>query len=150
VFSGLRQPTNGNNPTAHNAPLISGKLQYQFFDPDAKGYVYSGMTYGKRKLLGVSAGFQFQKGDDLTTALGTTTLNAYSAISAGILGAWPLAGEKDPKGGDEIAFAAEFYRYDGGVPTDPADTSRGTFLTGVTCAAGTTCAAIPKQNDVNV
>src|SRR5262249_53305072 len=33
VFSGLRQPTNGNNPTAHNAPLISGKLQYQFFDP---------------------------------------------------------------------------------------------------------------------
>ncbi len=132
IGSGLRQPAHDTVPLAHNAPRVTGHVQYQILDLDAKGYVYSGMTYGKRKLLGVSAGFDWQKGDDI----GTGTTNSYYGISAGVFGAYPLAGDPSPKGGDEIAYEAEFYRYDGGVPS-PGGTGSATF-------------AIPKQNDFNV
>jgi hypothetical protein len=146
VGSGLRQPAHDTAPIAHNAPRITAHVQYQFMDPDYKGYVYSGMTYGKKKLLGISAGFDFQKGDDI----GSTTTNPYYAISAGVFGAWPLGGDANPKGGDELAFEAEYYRYDGGVPFPADATKLPTFLAGLTCTAGLSCAAIPKQNDFNV
>jgi len=123
TFSGLRQGPNGDNPPAHNAPRVTGHLQYQFFDTE-KGYVYSGYNFGKKKLVGLSAGFDFQKADDV----GEDSTTAYKAFSAGVFGSWPISGHVDPNGGDEIDFNAEYYRYDG----------------------GTTFSAIPEQNDANV
>ena len=122
AFSGLRQGPDGADPAGHNPPRVAGRLHYQFFDVE-KGYVYSGHTFGKRKLLGVGAGFDFQKPGEI----GGASATAHKAFSAGVFGAWPLAGAASPEGGDELAFLGEFYRYDG----------------------GTAFAAIPKQNDVN-
>jgi hypothetical protein len=123
VFAGNRQAANGTNPVGHNMPRITGKLQYQIFDPD-KGYVYAGHTYGKKKLLGLSAGFDFQKNDDIQAADGSTmSSGAYAAFSGGVFGAYPLSGEANKAGGDEIAFLGEFYRYDGGASSTSAATS---------------------------
>lgn len=121
AFQGLRQGPYGTNPISHNAPLIAGRLLYEIFDPE-KGYVQSGHTYGRKKLLGVSAGFQWQKTD-------VDGADPFLAFSGAVFGAIPLSGEADPKnGGDELAFMGEFYRYDGG---------------------GVFGAALPKQNDVS-
>lgn len=134
VGSGLRQAAHDDDPVAHNAPRITGHVQYAILEPDVKGYVFQGMTYGRKKMLNLSAGFDVQKGDDV----GTTTTNAYWAVSAAVSGNWPLSGESSPKGGDEIAYLAEFYHYDGGVPdATPPGTGAPTF-------------AIPPQNDFDV
>ncbi len=109
VLSGLRQGADGADPAGRNAPLVSGRLQYHLFDTE-KGYVYSGYTFGKKKFLAVGGGFQFQKASDVAGE----SLDAYSALSAGVWGNWPLSGEASPTGGDELAFIGEFYRYDGG------------------------------------
>ncbi len=104
VGSGLRQPATGANPLANNGPRIAAHLQVQLFDVD-KGYVNVGHTFGRKKRLGLCAGFDYQKGDDL---------DAYRAFSAGVFGDWPLSGEARPEGGDEILFVTEYYHYDGG------------------------------------
>jgi len=108
--SGLRQPANGDNPVAHNMPRVAAHLQYQFLDPDNKGYFYSGMTFGRKKIVGASAGFDFQKGDHV----GGVSTDPYLAFSAGLFGALPLASDASPQGGDELAWMAEGYYYDGG------------------------------------
>jgi hypothetical protein len=107
--SGLRQPANGDNPVAHNTPRVAAHLQYQFLDSD-KGYFHSGMTFGHKKMFGASAGFDFQKAD----AVGGVSTDRYLAFSAGLFGALPLAGDASPQGGDELAWMAEGYYYDGG------------------------------------
>lgn len=110
VFSGLRQPADGTDPPAHNAPRVTGHLQYQFFDIE-KVYIYSGQTFGRKKFLGISAGFDFQQPDGVGGAAAT----AHKAVSAGVFGSWPLSGAASPTGGDELAFVAEYFRYDGGT-----------------------------------
>jgi hypothetical protein len=128
VFSGNRQATNGTNVLGHNMPRIAGKLQYQFFDVD-KGYVYVGHTYGKRKILGLSAGFDVQKNDDVQAADGSTTPSGtYYAASAGVFGAIPLSGDANKAGGDEIAFIAEYYRYSNGVVQDTSTPPKTTTI----------------------
>src|SRR5262249_39850533 len=58
VFSGSRQAANGANPVAHNAPRVTGYVQYNFLDTE-KGYVYPGYNFGKKMVLGFGAGFDF-------------------------------------------------------------------------------------------
>jgi len=72
VFSGNRQATNGTNVLGHNMPRITGHLQYDFMDAQ-KGYVYGGHFFGKQKHLGLSAGFDVEKNDDIQGAMGATT-----------------------------------------------------------------------------
>ena len=132
VGQGVRQPAHDDVPVSHNMPRITGHIQYAILEPDVKGYVFQGMTYGRKKMLNVSAGFDVQKGDDV----GTTKTNAYWAVSASVNGSWPLSGESSPKGGDEISYLAEFYHYDGGVP-DAGGSGAPTF-------------AIPPQNDFDI
>src|SRR5215468_2818136 len=123
VFSGSRQAANGDNPVAHNAPRVTGFVQYNFLDPE-KGYVYPGYNFGKKMVLGVSAGFDFQKNDSPQT-------DAYSAFNAVVYGSYPLAGDASKDGGDEIAFEAMYQHFDGGGTTGAVPT-------------------LFKQNDVNV
>jgi hypothetical protein len=108
--SGLRQPARGDNPVAHNGPRVAGHVQYQFLDPDNKGYFYSGMNFGRKKMLGASAGFDFQKADNV----GGVSTDPYVAASFGLFGDFPLAGDASPQGGDEVAWLVEGYYYDGG------------------------------------
>jgi hypothetical protein len=126
VFSGLRQPANATagNPVGHDFFRVAGHFQYQLFDVD-KGYTYAGTAFGKKKLVGLSAGFDFQKGDDL---------DAYYGVSAGAFAAWPLAGEAQKGGGDELGLLLEYYRYDGGYGSTPPKPTAG----------------VPKQNDILV
>jgi hypothetical protein len=116
IFSGARQPANAaaGNPVAHNFFRLTGYLQYDFLDPE-KGYVFAGHYYGKKKVLGVSAGVDFQKND-------SPLVDAYLAFSGAIFGNWPLSGEANKAGGDEIAFIGQFYHYDGGGTTGAVPT----------------------------
>src|SRR5262249_11701476 len=114
VGAGNRQPAHDDDPVAHNAPRVTGHVQYAILEPDVKGYVFQGMTYGRKKMVNVSAGFDWQKGDNIASTM--THTNAYWAVSAAVSGNWPIAGESSPKGGDEIAYLAEYYHYAGGVP----------------------------------
>lgn len=138
VFSGNRQGTNGENVLGHNMPRITGHLQYDFLDVQ-KGYVYGGHFFGKQKHLGISAGFDVEKNDDIQAMGATTSSGTYWALSAGVYGAYPLSGENNKKGGDEIAFLAEYYRFDNGQVQDAA---------GVVSTPGT--GTTLPQNDVLV
>lgn len=109
VGQGLRQPANGDNAISHNMPRVSAHVQYQFFDPD-KGYFYSGMTFGKKKLVGLSAGFDYQKADAVAGVSSSRSL----ALSGGMFGALPLSGAANTNGGDEFDWMTELYYYDGG------------------------------------
>src|SRR5262249_24613995 len=97
-FSGSRQAANGSNPAPPHAPRVTGFVQYNILDAE-KGYVYPGYNFGKKKVLGIAAGFDFQKNDSPQT-------DAYAAFSATVYGSYPLAGDANVKGGDEIAFQA--------------------------------------------
>jgi hypothetical protein len=107
VFSGIREnavltPAEQMSTSAENAPRFAGYLQYNFLDPD-KGYVFNGTYYGKKRILGISAGGDYQKATDL---------KAYWATSAAAFAAIPIFGA-NPKGADEVAALAQFIHYDG-------------------------------------
>ena len=116
VFSGARQPVNAaeGNPIAHNFFRVSGYLQYDIFDTE-KGYTYAGQMFGKKKVLGVGAGIDTQKND-------APQSDAYLAFSGAVFGAWPLAGEGQKAGGDEVAFQLQYFHYDGGGAQGAAPT----------------------------
>jgi hypothetical protein len=113
VFSGARQPAAGENPVAHNAPRVSGYVQYNIFDTE-KGYVYPGYNFGKKTVLGIGAGFDLQKNDSPQTEM-------YKAFSATAYGSFPL-GEATKEGGDEIAFEVLYSHFDGGGAMGAAPT----------------------------
>jgi len=121
VFSGARQAPNGTNPLSHNAPRVAAYVQYEFLDTE-KGYVYPGQNFGKKMILGVSAGVDLQKNDDIQTAMGTTETKLYSGVSATVFGSIPLAGETQKAGGDEIAFELYYQHFDGGGANGTAPT----------------------------
>jgi hypothetical protein len=124
LFSGARQAANATtgNPIAHNFFRVAGYLQYDLFDTE-KGYTYGGHYFGKKKILGIGVGADAQKNDAPQT-------DAYLALSAAVFGSWPLAGEGRKDGGDEIAFLAQYYHYDGGGTTGavPALAKQDDFL----------------------
>src|SRR5262249_50075267 len=70
------------------------------------------------------AGFDLQAGDSPQKDL-------YSAITGTVYGSFPLAGEAQKEGGDEIAFEVMYQHYDGGGATGVAP-------------------ALLKQDDLNV
>jgi hypothetical protein len=107
VFSGIRESAVTTTPdvmstAAENAPRFAGYLQYNFLDPD-KGYVFNGTYYGKKRILGLSVGGDYQKG---------TNLEAYRAYSGAAFAAIPIFGA-NKTGADEIAALAQFIHYDG-------------------------------------
>lgn len=112
VHAGIREAPSMMPPElgAKNAPLFAAFAQYNFLDTE-KGYVFNGTYYGKKKVLGVAAGFNYQKGTDV---------DPYQAVSGAVFAAIPLNG--DPKnGGDEVGGIAQYVRYNGnetapGVP----------------------------------
>ncbi|WP_394831408.1 hypothetical protein LVJ94_33340 [Pendulispora rubella] len=105
VFSGIREAPHGTPQVevgAQNSPRFSGYLQYNFLDPE-KGYVFHGTYYGRKKVLGISSGFDLQKGSGL---------DPYYAVSGAAFTAIPLNGDAKA-GGDEIASFVNYTYYDG-------------------------------------
>jgi hypothetical protein len=105
VFSGIREPatTEPMSPSAENLPRFTGFMQYNFLDPD-KGYVFNGTYYGKKRILGLAAAADFQKGVDL---------DPYRAFSVAAFAAYPIFGANPKTGADEIAALFQFVNYDG-------------------------------------
>jgi hypothetical protein len=90
-----------------NNPRLTGFLQYNFLDGDS-GYVFNGQYFGKKRILAVAVGGDYQQ-LDVTGAKD----NPYFATSATLFAAIPLAGP-NPKGGDEVVGQGAYYHYHGG------------------------------------
>lgn len=118
VYSGIREPASMMPPEigATNAPLFSAYVQYNAFDSE-KEYVYNGTYYGKKKIVGVSSGVNYQKGTDVA---------AFYAVSAAAFASIPVNGASKT-GGDEIAAVAQYLRYDG-KETAPSVPKQNDFL----------------------
>jgi hypothetical protein len=105
IFQGVRNPAPMDMPptaAAQNPFRLTGYLQANFFDPE-KGYVFNGTYFGKKKVLGIALGSDYQKGTDASP---------YYALSTSAFAAIPLAGAA-PGGGDEIAGLLQLIHYDG-------------------------------------
>lgn len=87
-FSGERD-TNG-----HDSPRTTGYLQYDFFNRE-KGYLFSGTSLGKQKILAVDAGVDAQ--------------GSYHGFSANTAAAIPV------HQGDEASAQFQYIYYDGGI-----------------------------------
>jgi len=111
VFQGIRQSSpQGGAQGGKNPFRFTGFLQYNFLDPEV-GYVFNGQYLGHKRVLGIAAGFDYQKLDG-------AEVDAYWAMSATAFACIPLNG--DPKsGGDEIAGLVQFLRFDPGTTLMP-------------------------------
>ena len=107
VFQGIRQSSaqegaqGGKNP-----PRFLGYLQYDFLDTET-GYVFNGMYFGRKRVLGVAGGFDYQKLDG-------TDVDAYWAVSAAAFLNYPLGGPSK-EGGDEISALVQWLHFDPGT-----------------------------------
>lgn len=78
----------------HNSLRTAGYVQYDFFARE-KGYLFSGTTLGKQKLLAVDGGFDTQ--------------GTYRGLSANVAAALPV------HQGDEVAAQFQYIHYHGGT-----------------------------------
>ena len=106
VFSGLRNPplTMPNGVGGQNSPLFATYIQYNFFDVEKTTFVYGGHNYGKKKIVGVAVGGALQKGPEH---------DPFWAGSINLFAAWPLSGEANKDGGDEIGGLVQFIHFNG-------------------------------------
>ncbi|HWC95790.1 MAG TPA: porin [Candidatus Sulfopaludibacter sp.] len=88
----LAEVSGERDANAHNSLRTVAYLQYDFFDRE-KGYLFSGTTLGKGKILAVDAGIDRQ--------------GAYRGYSANTAAALPV------NKGDEIAGQFQYVHYDG-------------------------------------
>jgi hypothetical protein len=113
AFQGIRQSSPQAGAQGGKNPFrFAGYLQYNFLDPES-GYVFNGHYFGKKRVAGVSAGFDYQKLDGADR-------DPYFAYSAAAFATIPLNG--DPKsGGDEVAGIIQYLHFDPGTsaPTPP-------------------------------
>lgn len=106
-FQGIRQASpQAGAAGGKNPPRFLGYLQYDFLDTET-GYVFNGMYFGKKRVLGVAGGFDYQKLDG-------TDVDAYWAVSAAAFLNYPLAGASK-EGGDEISALVQWLHFDPGT-----------------------------------
>jgi hypothetical protein len=105
----LTDPDGGPRLPGKNDPRFTGYLQYNFFEPEA-GYVFNGQYFGKKKVMGVALGGDYQSLDN----------NAYFATSATLYGTIPLKGADPKNGGDEVGGQIEYLHFHGGGAGTPA------------------------------
>src|SRR5450830_107532 len=93
VYSGFRAPG------VKNSFRFAGRLQYNVFDVE-KGQFYTGMYFGKKKILAIGAGYVAQ--------------SDYSAYAGDVFFDFPVGG------GNGITAQADYIHYDGGVTFNTA------------------------------
>ena len=106
-FQGIRQNSPQEGAQGGKNPFrFAGYVQYDFLDPET-GYVFNGMYFGKKKVAGVSGGFDYQKADG-------NDVDAYWAASAAAFASIPLNGA-NKAGGDEVDALVQFLHFDPGT-----------------------------------
>jgi Phosphate-selective porin O and P len=107
AFQGIRQDSEQEGAAGgKNPPRFLGYLQYNFLDTET-GYVFNGMYFGKKRVLGVAGGFDYQRLDG-------PDVEAYWAVSASAFLNYPLAGASK-EGGDEISALVQWLHFDPGT-----------------------------------
>ncbi|HEX3475559.1 MAG TPA: porin [Kofleriaceae bacterium] len=86
-----------------NDPRLTAFAQYNFLDPDT-GYVFNGQYFGRKKILAVAAGADYQ----------SIASNPYFATSATVAAAIPLHGGDAKNGDDEFGGQIEYLHFHGG------------------------------------
>lgn len=114
VFEGVRLPDVTPNaatppaPVARNAgknnPRLTAFAQYNFLDPDT-GYVFNGQYFGRKRILALAGGIDWQP---------INSDNPYFATSATLAAAIPIAGVDPKNGGDEVGGQVEYLHFHGG------------------------------------
>jgi hypothetical protein len=124
-FQGVRQSSPQEGAAGGKNPFrVTGYVQYNFLDPEI-GYVFNGNYFGKKRVVGVSAGFDYQRLDG-------TDVDAYWAASGAAFAAIPLGGADPKGGGDEVVGLVQFLHFDPGETLLPPPAPGG----------------VAKQNDI--
>jgi hypothetical protein len=94
-----------------NDPRFTAFAQYNVLDPDA-GYVFNGQYFGRKKIVAIAAGVDYQ----------SITSNPYFATSVTAAAAIPLHGGDAKNGDDEVGGQVEYLHFHGGgvAPGNPA------------------------------
>jgi hypothetical protein len=95
-------------PVARNAgknnPRLTAFAQYNFLDPDT-GYVFNGQYFGRKKILALAGGVDWQS---------INSDNPYFATSATLAAAIPIHGADPKNGDDEVGGQVEYLHFHGG------------------------------------
>jgi hypothetical protein len=111
MLQGIRQPSVQMGARGGKNPLrFTGYLQYNFLDTEA-GYVFDGYYFGRKRVFGLSAGFDYQK-------LRGDGVDAYYAFSGAAFTNIPLSGERET-GGDELAALVQVLHFEPGTTLQP-------------------------------
>ena len=121
AYSGFRAPG------VKNAFRFAGRLQYNVFDVE-KGQFYTGMYFGKKKILALGAGYDSQ--------------SDYSAYAADVFFDYPVGK------GNGITAQADYIHYDGGTTFTSPLCPNASCPNAVSFAPATT--ALLKQDDLYV
>lgn len=90
-----------------NLPRLTGYLQYNFLEGET-GYVFNGMYFGKKRVLGIALGGDYQPIDEVGEE------NPYFQTAATLYAAIPLKGADPKAGGDEVGGQLAYLHYHGG------------------------------------
>jgi hypothetical protein len=106
VSQGVRipDPMGGGRGPGKGDPRLTAFAQYNFLDTEA-GYVFNGQYFGKKKMLGIAVGADYQA---------ISSDNPYFATSATLFAAIPVKGPNPKDGGDEVGGQVEFLHFHGG------------------------------------
>lgn len=103
---GIRAADVPNRAPGKNPPRVTAYAQYQFFEAEP-GYVFGAQYFGRKKVAGLSAGFDYQKLPDAD--------DPYWAASAAAFASIPLGGADPKNGGDEVGGLVQFLHFDNGT-----------------------------------
>lgn len=94
-----------------NDPRLTAFAQYNLLDPDT-GYVFNGQYFGRKKIVAIAAGVDYQ----------SIASNPYFATSLTAAAAIPLHGGDAKNGDDEVGGQVEYLHFHGGgaAPGNPA------------------------------
>jgi hypothetical protein len=103
---GIRVVDQPGRAPGKNPPRVTAYAQYQFFEAEP-GYVFGAQYFGRKKVAGLSAGFDYQKLPDAD--------DPYWAASAAAFASIPLNGADPKNGGDEVGGLVQYLHFDNGT-----------------------------------
>lgn len=106
VSQGIRAADLPGRAPGKNLPRVTAYAQYQLFEPEP-GYVFGAQYFGRKKVAGVSAGFDYQKLPEAD--------EAYWAASGAAFASIPLHGANAKEGGDELGGLVQYLHFDNGT-----------------------------------
>ncbi len=109
VFDGFRAAANPGGAGSRNSYRTAGRLVYNFFDPEDKGYVPRGHYFGRKKLVAIGGGFDTQ--------------GSYHAYGGDLMVDWPFGPGDAKTGRDSLTAHVDYIHFDNGCGLNPAGTA---------------------------